>query len=111
MVTIVDNCAQCVENDGLCRRCAERDRSLMPLLAESVLKWWMGLSLVEQKRLQLAESREVLRIKRRKARKAARRQELFTLEKKPFQFDEGAARQQLVASPELTDLLRRRGLC
>lgn len=75
---MVEECVRCTAPGalGLCGRCAERDRSLMPLLAISVLRWWMGLSLVEQRRLQLEESREVLRIKRRNARKADRLAEL-----------------------------------
>lgn len=71
----VEECRQCARewNHGLCPRCAERDRSIMPLLAESVLKWWMGVALVEQRRLQLAEARAVLKAKRRNARREERR--------------------------------------
>lgn len=75
---MVEECVQCREPwaRGLCRRCAERDRSLMPLLAVSVLRWWMGLALVEQRRLQAAEASAVAKAKRRNERKRARMAEL-----------------------------------
>ena len=75
---MVEECPRCKEPwaQGLCRKCAERDRSLMPLLAVSALQWWIGVALVEQRRLQLAEARAVLKAKRRNARKAQRLAEL-----------------------------------
>lgn len=82
-----DLCDRCAEpmNKGLCHRCGERDRSLLPQAAIPPWIKLMGMARVEQRRLQLVKVRpsaaavRAMRRRERAERRAELRRELLTL--------------------------------